>query len=61
MLERPLSLRAYDAQNMIVDARIAQGRDVPAAVRAQFSSAQAAYVHAHHAAYGCYQFRIDRV
>lgn len=60
-LDRTLSLRAYDADNMISDARLATGRDLLAAVREQFATVPVAYVHVHHAAYGCYQFRVDPV
>jgi hypothetical protein len=58
---RPLSLRAYDAEHMIIAAEAGPGPDLAAMVDRLFAHACAVYIHVHHAAYGCYHARIDRV
>jgi hypothetical protein len=58
---RPLSLRAFDAQGMIVDGELAEGPDLLAAAERLLADPQAAYVHVHFARLGCYAARIERV
>jgi len=60
MRVRLLSLRAYDAQGMMVDADVVEGKDVEALIARLFQSRNVAYVHAHNAKRGCYSGRIDR-
>ena len=57
---RPISLRAFDATGMMVDADLASGREVEAAIRRLLENPLAAYIHAHYAKRGCYAARIDR-
>jgi Protein of unknown function (DUF1203) len=57
---RPISLRAFDATGMMVDADLASGREVEAAIRRLLENPLAAYIHAHYAKPGCYAARIDR-
>ena len=57
---RMLSLRAFDASGFMVDADLADGRDLGAAVERLFGNSEAAYIHAHYAKRGCYAARIDR-
>jgi hypothetical protein len=57
---RMLSLRAFDAAGMMVDADLADGRDLEAAIERLFADPVAAYIHAHYAKRGCYAARIDR-
>ncbi len=57
---RPISLRAFDASGMMVDADLANGREVEAAIRRLLENPAAAYLHAHYAKRGCYAARIDR-
>ena len=45
---------------MLIDANLARGEAVDAAIRAAFEEPSAAYIHAHNAAHGCYAARIDR-
>jgi len=61
MRVRLLSLRAYDAQGMMVDADVVEGKDVEALIARLFQSPEVAYLHAHNAKRGCYSGRIDRV
>jgi hypothetical protein len=57
---RPISLRAFDAAGMMVDADLISGREVEAAIERLFADPAAAYIHAHYAKRGCYAARIDR-
>jgi hypothetical protein len=60
MRTRLLSLRAYDAAGMMVDADVVDGKDVESVILRFFGSAHVAYIHAHNAKRGCYSGRIDR-
>lgn len=57
---RLLSLRAYDAADMIIDAAVTDGADAEAEIRKLFKNSDVAYIHAHFAARGCYAAYIDR-
>ena len=60
MRTRLLSLRAYDAVGMMLDADVVDGKDVESVIVRFFASPKVAYIHAHNAKYGCYSGRIDR-
>jgi len=45
---------------MLISAELALADDVDAAIGRQFANPEAAYLHAHNAAYGCFAARIDR-
>jgi len=45
---------------MLIGAELALADDVDAAIGRQFANPQAAYLHAHNAAHGCFAARIDR-
>ena len=55
-----LSLRAFDASGLMVDADLADGRELEAAIERLFANPAATYIHAHYAKRGCYAARIDR-
>ena len=57
---RLLSLRAYDADAMIVVADVVPGSDVEAALERLFGRPDSAYVHIHYAGRGCYSCRVER-
>lgn len=57
---RTLSLRAFDADHMIVDAELIDGQDAEAAIARLFAISSVDYLHAHYATRGCYAGRIDR-
>jgi hypothetical protein len=57
---RPIALRAFDAAGMLIGAELALNDDVDAAIGRRFADPEAAYVHAHNAAYGCFAARVDR-
>jgi hypothetical protein len=58
---RTLSLRAFAADDTMVDADLVEGADLPALIARFFADPAVAYLHAHYARRGCYAARIDRV
>ncbi|HVZ99356.1 MAG TPA: DUF1203 domain-containing protein [Caulobacterales bacterium] len=59
-LPRMMSLRAFDALDMMLDADLVQGADSPALIARLFANPDVAYIHAHYARRGCFAARIDR-
>ena len=57
---RQLAVRAFDRNAMLVGWELADGRDLEATIKRQFGSRDAAYLHVHFAAPGCYAARVDR-
>jgi hypothetical protein len=57
---RQISLRAFDAAGMLVEADLSLNDDVEAAVARQFVNPAVAYIYAHNAGAGCFAARIDR-
>ena len=57
---RPIALRAFDTAGMLIAAELALDDDVEGVTRRLFENPDAAYLHAHNAAYGCFAARIDR-
>lgn len=57
---RPISLRAFSAEGMLVGAEVASGDALEEAITRRFADGTAAYLHAHNAAHGCFVARIDR-
>ena len=57
---RLLSVRAYDAEAVMVDADIVDGRELESVVGRMFTDSRAQYLHVHFARPGCYACRIDR-
>jgi hypothetical protein len=60
MRRRLLSLRAFDAQGMMVDADVVDGREVEPLIERLLGDERTAYVHAHYARRGCFAARIER-
>ena len=60
MRGRLLSLRAYDADGMMIDADIVEGNEIEPVIERLFSNSCVNYIHAHNAKRGCYSGRIDR-
>jgi len=58
---RLLSVRAYDADGIMVDAEVMEGSELEAVIRTMFARYDVAFLHAHNARRGCYSCRIDRV
>ncbi len=60
MRTRLLSLRAYDADGMMLDADVVDGKDIESVISRFFALPHVEYIHAHNAKRGCYSGRIDR-
>lgn len=61
MFNRLLSLRAFDASGMMLEADVAKGDDIKVVIKKLLEDPQASYIHAHTATRGCYSGRIDRL
>jgi hypothetical protein len=59
-VRKAISLRAFDARDMMIDADVVAGAEVEAAVRKFLDDPKVAYLHAHNAGRGCFAARIDR-
>ncbi len=57
---RLLSVRAYDADSLMVEADVVEGRELEALVARLFASARVSYLHVHFAKPGCFACRVDR-
>jgi hypothetical protein len=58
---RMLSVRAYDAGDLMIDADVVDGRELEAALARIFAQESVRYIHIHFARPGCYACRVDRV
>jgi hypothetical protein len=58
---RLMSVRAYDAQHLIVDADVCVGEALAPVIERMFADPQVTYLHLHNAKRGCYACRVDRV
>jgi hypothetical protein len=57
---RLLSIRAYDAAGLMVNAEVAEGRELELHIERFFADPQVAYLHLHNARPGCYSCRVER-
>jgi hypothetical protein len=55
-----LSVRAYDGEDMIVDADVVPGAEVQRAIERMLAKDEVGYLHVHFAPRGCYLARVDR-
>jgi len=60
MRRRLLSLRAFDALGMMVDADVVEGTAIETLIERLFAQDQVRFIQAHHARRGCYAARIER-
>jgi hypothetical protein len=60
MQSRLLSLRAFGADHMLLDADVVMGGESSAVIERLFANPAIAYIHAHNAKQGCYAGRIER-
>lgn len=58
---RPLALRAFDADGMLLTAELAMGEEVRSAIERLLLMDGVDYLHVHNAMHGCYAARVDRV
>lgn len=59
--KRLLSVRAFDAEGMMVEADVIEGRQLESMIERFFADGAVAYLHLHFARPGCYAARVDRV
>jgi hypothetical protein len=57
---RLLSVRAYDANDTIVEAEVVDGCVIESLIDRFFQCEEVAYLHLHYARSGCYACRVDR-
>jgi hypothetical protein len=57
---RQISLRAFDADDLMVDADLVDGREMDSVIERLLADPHVAYIQAHYAKRGCYAARIDR-
>lgn len=60
MQTRLLSLRAFGADHMLLDADAVMGSESPTVIERLFANSAISYIHAHYAKHGCYSGRIER-
>ncbi len=58
---RQMSVRAYDAAHLMIDAAVSEGKDAAATILEMFDNSDVAYIHLHNAKRGCFSCRVDRV
>ena len=58
---RLLSVRAFDANGMMLNADVAEGTEVEHLIATSFGLPMVDYLHIHNARQGCYLARVDRV
>lgn len=61
LASRPLSLRAFDRAGMLVEAGLAEGKEIAQLVRRLRGTDGVSYLHAHFAPRGCFAARIEPV
>ena len=61
MSSRHLSLRAFDADHLMIDADLATGDQIEDVIDRLFADPHVNYIQAHYAKRGCYAARIDRI
>ena len=59
-VRKAISLRAFDAAGMMIDADVVRGAEVEPLILRLFDNPRTAYIHAHNAGRGCFAARIDR-
>jgi hypothetical protein len=58
---RLISVRAFDAADMMVDADVVQGHELEPVIERMFADDRVEYLHLHNAKPGCYSARVDRI
>jgi uncharacterized protein DUF1203 len=57
---RLLSVRAYDAENILTDADVVEGNEIEMLLHRFFDNPLVSYLHVHFARPGCFACRVDR-
>jgi Protein of unknown function (DUF1203) len=58
---RLLSVRAYDVQDMMIEAEVIEGSLLREQIERYWQNPQVSYLHVHYARQGCYACRVDRM
>jgi hypothetical protein len=58
--KRTLAVRSFDANGMMVDNRLVDGREIEPVIEKLLTPSNVAYLHVHFAAAGCYAARVER-
>jgi len=58
--KRMLAVRSFDENGMMLDRCLADGRELETAIEDLLAPSDAAYLHVHFAAAGCYAARVER-
>lgn len=61
MIKRLLSLRAFNAKHLLVDADVVDGAAAACKIESMFANSRVAYIQAHYAKPGCFAAQISRV
>ena len=59
--KRQISVRAYDARHMMIDAEVCAGAAVADEIERQFADPAVSYIHLHNAKRGCFSCLVRRV
>jgi len=59
--KRLLSIRAYNSQNMMIDATLSQGKNLKTNIKKLFQNSITQYIHIHNANPGCFNCYVERV
>lgn len=57
---RLLSVRAFDAHGMMIDAEVLEGAELETEIARMFADPRAVYLHVHNARRGCFAARVNR-
>lgn len=57
---RLLSVRGFDDDGMMIDADVAEGREIEPVIERLLANSAISYLHLHNAKPGCYAARVDR-
>ena len=57
---RPLSLRGYDSEGLMQDARITPGKELESIIEEMFQSENVDYIHVHNSGPGCFNCVVQR-
>jgi hypothetical protein len=57
---RQMSVRAYDAAHLMLDAAVCEGKATAPTITGMFDNSDVAYIHLHNAKRGCFSCRVDR-
>lgn len=61
LFERLQSVRVYDKNGMMIDAKILEGREMEREIKKTFNNTLVSYIQVHNANPGCYNCQVDRV